>query len=668
MADFNLGRIKFKWRGDWSTSTSYLIDDIIKYGGNTYVCTVNHTSLSTSPGFYTDLSASKWSLHTEGLFFKGNWAGSTHYKLNDLVKVGAYQYRTTTQHTSSGTFDASKFEIYTEGLQWEDSYNAGTTYSDGDVVTYGGYTYIYINSTASSGNTPTDNEYWDLLTTGFKSTGTYSDATAYKTGDTIVWGGNAYVCIINTTAGQSPYSHGANWQLISEGLKWTGSWSNLTTYKINEAAEYSGSSYVSLQNGNLNITPGTNGAVWSLLTQGDPNIVLTTRGDITYRNASGTARLPVGVAGTVLTSNGLEPIWADPSNFNTLYVSNSGSDSIPGTQFLPFRTIKYALSQTSKSDILEIGNISGGIGGAAGTYDVTGSGGSGTGFTARITLDGTNPPSTSDIEIINGGKNYTVGNTITVSASQIGGSPANNITFDVVTVSIGDLIQVQNGVYKENMPLVVPANVTISGESLRGTEVRPASGSSSTVATGTFALTTSWQRFSISGTLPSNTNQMGFWLQSTPSGTAGASDYFEVAGVQVEEGSTATPFSRNANSLQGELAACQRYYQRIAGAGATNNFQYYGYGMQITTTSALFITALKVTMRVAPEVFITTSNVTNLTGFGEAITSTGNRAGDGNGVNNAAYTAAWTIARGSVNAPIWVYGQINGFIEFNAEL
>ena len=34
MADFKLGRIKFKWRGNWATSTSYLIDDVVKYGGN----------------------------------------------------------------------------------------------------------------------------------------------------------------------------------------------------------------------------------------------------------------------------------------------------------------------------------------------------------------------------------------------------------------------------------------------------------------------------------------------------------------------------------------------------------------------------------------------------------------------------------------------------------
>ena len=139
MADFKLGRIKFKWRGDWATSTAYLIDDIVKYGGNTYVVTTNHTSQSTSVGFYTDIAY--YSLHSESLFFKGDWAQTTHYKLNDLVKYGAFQYRTTTQHTSTSTFDNTKFEVFGEGFQFEDTYNASTTYQDGDVVTYGGYTY-----------------------------------------------------------------------------------------------------------------------------------------------------------------------------------------------------------------------------------------------------------------------------------------------------------------------------------------------------------------------------------------------------------------------------------------------------------------------------------------------------------------------------------------------
>ena len=198
MADFKLGRIKFKWRGDWAVSTAYLIDDIVKYGGNTYVVTANHTSQSSVANFYTDLSASKYSLHTEGLFFKGDWAGSTFYRLNDLVKNGAYQYRCKLQHTSASTFAiGSNWEVFSEGLQWEDSYSSSTTYQDGDVVTYGGYTYVYVNATPSSGNTPTDNSYWDVVTTGFKALGTYSHGTTYKTGDTVQYGGNNYVATAN---------------------------------------------------------------------------------------------------------------------------------------------------------------------------------------------------------------------------------------------------------------------------------------------------------------------------------------------------------------------------------------------------------------------------------------------------------------------------------------
>ena len=76
MAEFRIGRLKFNWRGVWTSSTAYVIDDIIKFGANTYVCTENHTSTANEGNFYLgDLG--NWSLHTEGLSLKGAWASNT---------------------------------------------------------------------------------------------------------------------------------------------------------------------------------------------------------------------------------------------------------------------------------------------------------------------------------------------------------------------------------------------------------------------------------------------------------------------------------------------------------------------------------------------------------------------------------------------------------------
>ena len=44
MAEFRLGRLKFNWRGAWAPSTAFIIDDIVRYGASSYVCTGNHTS------------------------------------------------------------------------------------------------------------------------------------------------------------------------------------------------------------------------------------------------------------------------------------------------------------------------------------------------------------------------------------------------------------------------------------------------------------------------------------------------------------------------------------------------------------------------------------------------------------------------------------------------
>jgi hypothetical protein len=83
------------------------------------------------------------------------------------------------------------------------------------------------------------------------------------------------------------------------------------------------------------------------------------------------------------------------------------------------------------------------------------------------------------------------------------------------------------------------------------------------VAAQSFTLTTNWQRFTVTGTVSSSATQLSVRIESGAfSGTAGANDWFELTGVQLEDGGVATPFRRNAPSIAAELAACQRYYEK----------------------------------------------------------------------------------------------------------
>ena len=38
MAEFKLGRIRFVWQGDWAAQTAYVADDVVSFGGKSYIC------------------------------------------------------------------------------------------------------------------------------------------------------------------------------------------------------------------------------------------------------------------------------------------------------------------------------------------------------------------------------------------------------------------------------------------------------------------------------------------------------------------------------------------------------------------------------------------------------------------------------------------------------
>jgi hypothetical protein len=117
-------------------------------------------------------------------------------------------------------------------------------------------------------------------------------------------------------------------------------------------------------------------------------------------------------------------------------------------------------------------------------------------------------------------------------------------------------------------------------------------------------LTTTWQRFTGSATLATNTNEYGFVFNNVPVGTAGANDYFEVTGVQVDIGSVALPVRRNSGTIQGELAACQRYYYNVVNG---NNLSF-GQGGYYNSGFMFAVLDFKVTMRGTPTLVVTSGS------------------------------------------------------------
>jgi hypothetical protein len=124
-------------------------------------------------------------------------------------------------------------------------------------------------------------------------------------------------------------------------------------------------------------------------------------------------------------------------------------------------------------------------------------------------------------------------------------------------------------------------------------------------------LTTSWQRFTYTATVNAAANEIGFVFANTPVGTAGANDWYEITGLQFELGSVATNFKRaGGGTLQGELAACQRYYQRYTGTA----YGTYALAYATSTTNAYVVMPFQTQMRTAPTVLDYASLAIDLSG------------------------------------------------------
>lgn len=253
MAEFKLGRIRFVWKGNWVASTEYYKDDIVAYGGKTFLCVVGHVAGSD---FYTALNnvPTRWNQFSDGQDWKGNWAGSRLYKINDIVKYGGYLYICNLGHTSQSTLelDQSKWDLFAEGLDWKGDWATSITYKVSDLVKYGGYVYIantaHTSAATAALGLEADQAKWDIFSEGVDWKGVWSVSTRYKVGDLVKYGGVSYVCSIahtsSATIALGLEADQAKWDYFNQGIDYKGNWSSAVRYKVNDVVKNGGGVYI----------------------------------------------------------------------------------------------------------------------------------------------------------------------------------------------------------------------------------------------------------------------------------------------------------------------------------------------------------------------------------------------------------------------------------------
>ena len=199
-------------------------------------------------------------------------------------------------------------------------------------------------------------------------------------------------------------------------------------------------------------------------------------------------------------------------------------------------------------------------------------------------------------------------------------------------------------------------------------------GSGAVTVSSTASITTSWARYSatlnvpsISGkTIGTGSSLQVYINQSTPVNSL----QIDFWGWQVEAGSVATAFQTATGTIQGELAACQRYYYR-QNASATNNYQRFSVPVGAASSTQVYsIISTPVTMRTTySSIDYTTSGLAVSDGAGSFVNVTGLAVDASSSQNLISVTV--TVASGlTTNRPYYLLASNSStpYVGLSAEL
>jgi hypothetical protein len=250
------------------------------------------------------------------------------------------------------------------------------------------------------------------------------------------------------------------------------------------------------------------------------------------------------------------------------------------------------------------------------------------------------------------------GQTVTLSFWALAGaswSPANGALNVLLASGTGVNQSAANlaaGTWTGYAPLTLTPQQNLSPNSSPGAAVLTPANIAQQIAAG-------WQRYAFTATVPAACTQLGLMFNAAPTGTAGAADFVQLMGIQLEPGAQATAFEHR--DIELELAIAQRYFFNIP---EPVSGVIVGAGMVAGSASEIIFIPLPVQMRAAPTVTVSAGSFKfNLAGTATAVGTFA--AGSTHTPNYISVTgnASGTAGQGTLLQG----GGGNGFIQASAD-
>jgi hypothetical protein len=262
MAEFKISRIRYRWRSAWINSTAYNRDDVVQYGGSSWICIRQHTASAflTDQTFLANLGdtdfSPAWRKMTDGYQFRESWTVATVYAVGDIVINGGNLWLCVNEYVSSGNFDdgIANWTLYVAGDVFKNDWTQNIRYGQGDIVRYNGIVYrCIVGHTAANTSTglEQDQSKWEIYFEGVEYRGTWATGNRYRVNDLVKFGGTVFRCKQGHTPGSDStlnFDQDEHWEVEFPGFQYSAEWSPTTVYQTGDLVKHGGWLYYSLTN------------------------------------------------------------------------------------------------------------------------------------------------------------------------------------------------------------------------------------------------------------------------------------------------------------------------------------------------------------------------------------------------------------------------------------